>query len=135
MSNTIHNKRLVKDFNDLIKLISETPNNYYSIFTNNEISINKTNFTIILKRPNDTSYSEKYFNLNFKVPSEYPFKPPLITFLTKINHPNVDKHGNICLDILLKQWSPVLSFSKIVILIYSLLSDPYINTDVETNIN
>lgn len=41
--------------------------------------------------------------------------PPKVYFVTKIFHPNVDKIGRICLDILAERWSPVLQIPKIAL--------------------
>lgn len=40
------------------------------------------------------------FKLELFLPDDYPMVPPKIRFLTKIFHPNVDKLGRICLDVL-----------------------------------
>eukprot|EP00701_Giardia_intestinalis_P002040 XP_001705864.1 Ubiquitin-conjugating enzyme E2-17 kDa 3 [Giardia lamblia ATCC 50803] len=74
--------------------------------------------------PKDSPYESGIFYLNICFPSDYPFKPPKVTFETKIFHPNISEDGVICLDILKKEWSPVLTIAKILLSICSLLDDP-----------
>ena len=64
--------------------------------------------------PEDSPYHGGVFHLTINFPSEYPFKPPIITFRTKIFHPNINAAGGICLDILKSQWSPALGISKVL---------------------
>lgn len=74
--------------------------------------------------PVDSPYEGGVFFLEVNFPADYPFKPPKIKFSTKIYHPNVNKEGGICLDILKDQWSPALTISKVLLSICSLLTDP-----------
>jgi ubiquitin-conjugating enzyme E2 D/E len=74
--------------------------------------------------PEDSPYAGGIFFLNIVFPTDYPFRPPKCTFVTKIYHPNINANGSICLDILKDQWSPALTVSKVLLSISSLLTDP-----------
>jgi len=77
-----------------------------------------------LMGPQDSPYEGGIFVMNIKFPGDYPFKPPKVTFETKIFHPNINSSGGICLDILKEAWSPALTISKVLLSICSLLCDP-----------
>jgi ubiquitin-conjugating enzyme E2 D/E len=75
--------------------------------------------------PTGSPYVGGLFNLEINFPADYPFKPPKVSFITRIYHPNINsKNGGICLDILKDNWSPALTISKLLLSICSLLNDP-----------
>tara|TARA_Y100000389_G_C17272632_1_gene418816 strand:- start:115 stop:561 length:447 start_codon:yes stop_codon:yes gene_type:complete len=88
----------------------------------NKNEVYKWHATII--GPTESPYSGGIFKLSIDIPENYPFKPPKIKFMTPIMHPNINSQGSICLDILSKNWSPVLTVSKMLLSISSLLTDP-----------
>lgn len=84
--------------------------------------------------PEDSPYSGGLFELNIKFPPDYPFKPPQISFKTRIYHPNINKSGGICLDILKDAWSPALTISRVLLSISSLMTDPNPDDPLEPDI-
>jgi len=81
-------------------------------------------WTATIMGPDDSPFSGGVFFLDLHFPADYPFKPPKIQFTTKVYHPNINKNGSICLDILKDQWSPALTVSRVLLSISSLLTDP-----------
>ncbi|KAF2457280.1 ubiquitin-conjugating enzyme/RWD-like protein [Lineolata rhizophorae] len=102
--------------------------------------------------PPDTPYEGGKFFVDIRIPSEYPFRPPVMKFETRIWHPNRllfpsspstipwerdakfsapslpgaagHTQGAICLDTLSTAWSPVLTIKSALISLQSLLSTP-----------
>ncbi|CAD6589940.1 MAG: Ubiquitin-conjugating enzyme E2 1 [Alectoria sarmentosa] len=77
------------------------------------------------KGPPGTPYEGGTYIIDVKIPNDYPFRPPVMKFDTKVWHPNVSSQtGAICLDTLSTAWSPVLTVKSALLSLQSLLSTP-----------
>eukprot|EP00123_Amoebidium_parasiticum_P000962 comp11919_c0_seq1/m.6578 comp11919_c0_seq1/g.6578 ORF comp11919_c0_seq1/g.6578 comp11919_c0_seq1/m.6578 type:complete len:129 (-) comp11919_c0_seq1:510-896(-) len=85
---------------------------------------NARHFDVTLNGPAGSAYEGGKFKLELFLPEDYPMAPPKVRFLTKIYHPNIDKLGRICLDILKDKWSPALMIRTVLLSIQALLSAP-----------
>jgi ubiquitin-conjugating enzyme E2 D len=85
---------------------------------------NNEHWKATLFGPVGTPYENGVFHLDIYFTSDYPYKPPKVTFITPILHPNVSSSGNICLDILKNKWSPALTIPMVLLSICSLLAEP-----------
>lgn len=127
--------RLKADYSEIIEnacatifaepmLISSDKNNEQDLF----------NWKGFIIGPEGTPYYGGKFMLYILFPKDYPYSPPMITFDTKIYHPNINRHGSICINILKDNWSPILTVFKILLSISSLLSEPNGNDPLEPEI-
>merc|ERR1711915_820143 len=81
-------------------------------------------FNVMILGPTQSPYEGGVFKLELFLPEEYPMAAPKVRFLTKIYHPNIDKLGRICLDILKDKWSPALQIRTVCLSIQLLLQAP-----------
>lgn len=82
-------------------------------------------WTALLRGPKETPFEGGVFQLSIRCGQDYPLAPPTITFVTKVFHPNVHfKTGEVCLDILKKEWSPAWGLQAACRAVLALLSDP-----------
>ena len=86
-----------------------------------------TKWSATIQGPPDSPYEGGLFFLEIHFPKQYPFKPPKVEFRTPIYHCNINRKGEICLDILKDKWVPALTICKVLLTITALLqsANPY----------
>eukprot|EP00545_Synedropsis_sp_CCMP1620_P012569 CAMPEP_0119004692 /NCGR_PEP_ID=MMETSP1176-20130426/1299_1 /TAXON_ID=265551 /ORGANISM="Synedropsis recta cf, Strain CCMP1620" /LENGTH=174 /DNA_ID=CAMNT_0006956427 /DNA_START=31 /DNA_END=555 /DNA_ORIENTATION=+ len=123
MANIAAVKRLRKELQHLERSNDKNDNdNVYLRPSSAASSILK--WTALLLGPTETPYEGGVFQLRIDCGSDYPMAPPKVHFVTKIFHPNVHfQTGEVCLDILQKEWSPAWGLVSACRAILALLSD------------
>jgi ubiquitin-conjugating enzyme E2 D/E len=84
--------------------------------------------------PSETPYEGGVFNLQISYPTDYPFKPPKVRFMTKVYHPNINEAGEICLSLLKDDWFPGITTGKILLSLSGLLSLPNLDNPLVPDI-
>jgi ubiquitin-conjugating enzyme E2 W len=70
-----------------------------------------------------TIFAGEKYKLKLVFPKDYPAKPPSVYFLKPTpRHVHVYSNGDICLNLLGKDWRPTMSAQLLVLSIYSMLS-------------
>ncbi|KAK5069809.1 hypothetical protein LTS08_006745 [Lithohypha guttulata] len=93
-----------------------------------------------MEGPAGSPYAGGKFDLELNLPSNYPFKPPTVTFKTKMYHPNVSNDsppntGMMCLGMLKdSEWKPSTKMSAVLEFIRQLLREPDPDDAVEAKI-
>lgn len=110
-------RRLVRDFK---RLQSDPPSGVTAAPHDSNILV----WQAVIFGPDETPWEGGTFKLELTFTEDYPNKAPAVRFTTRIFHPNIYNDGQICLDILQNQWSPIYDISAVLTSIQSLLSDP-----------
>jgi ubiquitin-conjugating enzyme E2 S len=78
-----------------------------------------------IEGPAGTPYAGGLFRMRLSLPADFPDSPPKGYFLTKIYHPNVSKAGEICVNVLKRDWKPDLGLRHVLLVIRCLLIEPF----------
>ena len=75
--------------------------------------------------PDAMPYNKGAFKIELLLPHKYPFKPPKVTFRTKIYHPIIDENGQICLPIIsAEDWKPATKTDHVLQSLLVLVNNP-----------
>ncbi|CAH0391214.1 unnamed protein product [Bemisia tabaci] len=116
--------------NELKTLTSEPPEGIEAM----PLDSNYCHWQATITGPVGSPYEGGIFYLYVLVPYGYPMSPPIVRFLTKIFHPNISRHGDVGLDSITHNWSLALTLSKVLISVQSLLTDPFCQVCMESDI-
>ena len=105
---------------ELMAISKDPPPNCSAGFQNDD----PFHWIATMKGPPYSPFENALFQLDFKFPTDYPFKPPTVKFLTPVWHPNIATSGGICVDVLKTEWAPTMNVAKVLISINALLVDP-----------
>lgn len=94
----------------------------------------------------DSLYKDTVLVAEMEFPGDYPLRPPKVTFLTKMFHPNIYPNGKVCISILDEdvagplgcgapedRWAPVQNIRTVLLSIAVLLENP--NIDSPANVD
>lgn len=124
-------KRLIKDIVDIMK----SPLTDNGIFYTHDQNNMRKGYAIVIG-PEDTPYSYGFYCFSFKFPTNYPFSPPKLTYLTNDGktrfNPNLYRNGKVCLSILNtwkgEQWTSCQSIRSVLLTLVTVLHNkPLLN--------
>ncbi|XP_013403676.1 ubiquitin-conjugating enzyme E2 R2 [Lingula anatina] len=127
-----------------LKKIQEEPVEGFRVHLSNDDNLFE--WEVAIFGPPGTLYEAGYFKAHMKFPSDYPYSPPSVKFLTKMWHPNVYENGDVCISILhppvddphsgelpCERWNPTQNVRTVLLSIISLLNEP--NTFSPANVD
>lgn len=131
-------RRLAKDVRDIMRNPLDEHGIYYF---HNEEDMLKGQALIV--GPKDTPYENGYYFFELEFPSDYPHRPPTVTYctndgMTRFN-PNLYKSGKVCISVLNtwrgEQWTGCQTISSVLLALCTILNDkPLLNEPgVRTN--
>ncbi|XP_036602180.1 ubiquitin-conjugating enzyme E2 S [Trichosurus vulpecula] len=113
-----HIIRLV--YKEVTTLTSDPPDGI-KVFPNEE---DLTDLQVTIEGPEGTPYAGGLFRMKLLLGKDFPAAPPKGFFLTKIFHPNVGANGEICVNVLKRDWTAELGIRHVLLTIKCLLIHP-----------
>eukprot|EP00054_Salpingoeca_dolichothecata_P001715 m.20352 g.20352 ORF g.20352 m.20352 type:complete len:871 (+) comp12460_c0_seq1:798-3410(+) len=79
---------------------------------------------LLLKGDDSTPYAGGTFMIDYKFGPQYPFRAPIVRFITPVYHCNISSSGKICHSILDRNWNAATTVRNVIDCIYGLLLTP-----------
>eukprot|EP01100_Stratorugosa_tubuloviscum_P008701 TRINITY_DN361_c0_g3_i1.p1 TRINITY_DN361_c0_g3~~TRINITY_DN361_c0_g3_i1.p1 ORF type:complete len:149 (-),score=62.10 TRINITY_DN361_c0_g3_i1:233-679(-) len=115
-----------------VRQFQSTPVSWCSINLRND---NMFHIIATITGPENSPYEGGRFDIELEIPTEYPFKPPKIKFLTKTYHPNIIlKDGTVCTREITDNWSPQMKIQDVLMVLRQLLNEPHIDHPLDPEI-
>ena len=124
-------RRLQKDIIDLIK----SPLTEHGIYYSHDDSNMLKGYAVVIG-PSDSIYRYGAYIFEFTFPTNYPFSPPKLKYLTNDGitrfHPNLYRSGKVCISILNtwkgEQWTSCQTIRSVLLMLVTLLHNkPLLN--------
>jgi ubiquitin-conjugating enzyme E2 M len=77
--------------------------------------------------PDEGYYAAGRYGFTIAINQNFPHDPPKVKCRHKLYHPNIDKAGNVCLNILREDWKPVLNIHSVIVGLY-VRAPPHLRT-------
>ncbi|KAG2448649.1 hypothetical protein HYH02_006006 [Chlamydomonas schloesseri] len=90
--------------------------------------MNETNLLDIqaeIEGPQGTPFENGTFRMRLTLPADFPASPPKGFFITKVFHPNVSTAGDICVNVLKRDWTSETTLRHVFMVIRCLLIQPF----------
>ncbi|XP_068785324.1 ubiquitin-conjugating enzyme E2 S isoform X1 [Struthio camelus] len=104
-----------------VSMLTSDPPDGIKLFPNEE---DITDVQVTIEGPEGTPYAGGVFRMKLVLGKEFPAAPPKGYFLTKIFHPNVGPSGEICVNVLKRDWKAELGIRHVLLTIKCLLIHP-----------
>ena len=102
-----------------LKMFKENPPHNCEVSVGN----NLRTWIVTITGVDGSVYAGEQYKLKFVFPKDYPSKPPGVYFLKPVpRHQHVYSNGDICLNLLGKDWRPTMTAELIAVSILSMLS-------------
>ncbi|KAL6763990.1 ubiquitin-conjugating enzyme/RWD-like protein [Haematococcus lacustris] len=110
-------RKLVKELSDL----HDQPPEGIRVIVNDA---NVWDVAFEVEGPSATPFEGGVFKGRLVLGPDFPVAPPKGFFITKIFHPNVSQSGEICVNVLKKDWTADTGLRHVLVVIKCLLVDP-----------
>lgn len=124
MNQTSHQATNIRRLQNEVKQLLDSNIEYQKMFKLSMVNDDMYHWDIVLYGPEDSLYHGYQYKLDLVLPNNYPYSPPRIKFISSIQHLNISKDGEICLDILKNKWSAAQNIRTVLLSIILLMSQP-----------